>query len=162
METKERRPSRPGRKLESAARTTSVSKLRLRAWLHLLFSVKGIERELRQRLADRFDETLPRLDVLAALSRVPEGMTMTELSGSLRLSKGNITGLIGRLVRDGLVERRDKDGRSVIVALSKKGRRLFDGMAEAHEAWLDDLLAPLDRAELRDVIEILSKLRKGR
>ena len=87
---------------------------------------------------------------------------MTELSGSLRLSKGNITGLVGRLVRDGLIERRDRDGRSVIVALSKKGRELFAGMAEAHEAWLDDLLAPLSGAELRDIIEILSRLRKGR
>lgn len=162
METKEQRRPRPRRKRESAVRATSASKLRLRAWLHLLFSVKEIERNLRQRLADGFDETLPRLDVLAALSRVPEGMTMTELSGSLRLSKGNITGLVGRLVRDGLIERRDRDGRSVIVALSKKGRELFAGMAEAHEAWLDDLLAPLSGAELRDIIEILSRLRKGR
>lgn len=162
MQTKERRPPRPGRKPESAVRTTSISKLRLRAWLHLLFSVEEIERALRQRLADRFGETLPRLDVLAALSRVPDGMTMTELSGSLRLSKGNITGLVGRLVRDGLVERREKDGRSVIVALSKKGRALFARMAEAHEAWLDELLAPLGSTELQDIIDILSKLRKGR
>lgn len=143
-------------------RATSIGKLRLRAWLHLLFSVQEIERDLRQRLADRFDETLPRLDVLAALSRVPAGMTMTELSGSLRLSKGNITGLVGRLVRDGLVERQDKDGRSVIVALSKKGRELFADMADAHEGWLNDLLATLGAAELRDLVEILSKLRKGR
>ena len=143
-------------------RATSTSKLRLRAWLHLLFSVQEIERDLRQRLADRFGETLPRLDVLAALSRVPEGMTMTELSGSLRLSKGNITGLVGRLVRDGLVERRDKDGRSVIVALSKKGRDLFADMAEAHEGWLNDLMASLSAAELRELIELLSTLRKGR
>jgi DNA-binding MarR family transcriptional regulator len=58
--------------------------------------------------------------------------------------------------------RRDKDGRSVIVALSKKGRELFAGMAEAHEGWLNDLLASLSAAELRNLIEILSKLRKGR
>lgn len=143
-------------------RATSTSKLRLRAWLHLLFSVQEIERDLRQRLASQFDETLPRLDVLAALSRAPQGMTMTELSGSLRLSKGNITGLVGRLVRDGLVERREKDGRSVIVALSRRGRELFADMAVAHEGWLDDLLASLTAAELRQLIEILSKLRKGR
>jgi DNA-binding MarR family transcriptional regulator len=138
---------------------SAVSKLRLRAWLHLLFAVQDIERRLRQHLSDEFSETLARLDVLAALSRVPAGVTMTELSASLRLTKGNITGLVGRLMRDGLVAREAKDGRSVIVSLSPKGRDLFARMAVAHEGWLDELLGSLTGADLRRLIEVLAKLR---
>src|SRR5688572_23418730 len=98
--------SKSGPPSHSATRSSSTSKLRLRAWLHLLFAVQEVERSLRQSLSEEFDETLARLDVLAALSRVPNGVTMTELSGLLRLTKGNITGLIGRLVRDRLVTRK--------------------------------------------------------
>lgn len=145
--------------LGAAPPGTSVSKLRLRAWLHLLFAVQDIERQLRQKLADEFDETLARLDVLAALSRVRDGVTMTELSGLLRLTKGNITGLIGRLVRDGLVTRQARDGRSVVVALSPRGRALFAKMATAHEDWLNKLLGSLSPSDLRALVDVLSKLR---
>lgn len=145
--------------LGATAAGASVSKLRLRAWLHLLFAVQDIERQLRQRLAEEFDETLARLDVLAALSRVRDGVTMTELSGLLRLTKGNITGLVGRLVRDGLVTRQARDGRSVVVDLSPKGRALFAKMATAHEAWLNKLLGTLSPADLRALVDVLSKLR---
>ncbi len=137
----------------------SASKLRLRAWLHLLFAVQDIERQLRQKLADEFDETLARLDVLAALSRVRDGVTMTELSGLLRLTKGNITGLVGRLVRDGLVTRQARDGRSVVVDLSPKGRALFAKMAVAHEQWLDRFLGSLSPGDLRALVDVLAKLR---
>lgn len=146
---------------EIAGAGAAAGKLRLRAWLQLLFAVQEIERSLRQYLSDEFDETLPRLDVLAALSRVPEGMTMTALSGSLRLSKGNITGLIGRLVRDGLVARQAKDGRSSIVALTPQGSTLFSKMAEGHRRWLDGLLKPVPVDDLRDLVEIVARLRKG-
>lgn len=149
----------PGAHLRHAVQGSTVSKLRLRAWLHLLFAVQDIERRLRQHLSDEFDETLARLDVLAALSRVPGGVSMTALSGSLRLTKGNITGLVGRLVRDGLVTREAKDGRSAIVNLSSKGRDLFARMAAAHESWLDELLGSLTGADLRLLIDVLAKLR---
>lgn len=145
--------------LGAASQGTSASKLRLRAWLHLLFAVQDIERQLRQKLADEFDETLARLDVLAALSRVRDGVTMTELSGLLRLTKGNITGLVGRLVRDGLVTRQARDGRSVVVDLSPKGRALFARMAAAHEAWLNKLLGSLSPGDLRALVGVLAKLR---
>jgi DNA-binding MarR family transcriptional regulator len=124
-----------------------------------LFAVQDIERQLRQKLADEFDESLARLDVLAALSRVRGGVTMTELSGLLRLTKGNITGLVGRLVRDGLVTRQARDGRSVVVDLSPKGRALFARMAAAHEAWLDELLGSLSPGDLRALVGVLAKLR---
>lgn len=144
---------------KATARDGGIGKLRLRAWLHLLFAVQEVERKLRQRLSDDFGETLARLDVLAALSRLPDGVTMTELSGLLRLTKGNITGLVGRLERDGLVTRQARDGRTVIVSLSRKGEALFTKMAAAHEGWINEFLGALTGAEVQRLIDVVSKLR---
>lgn len=61
--------------------TELISKTRLRLWLKLLKLTSGIEATLRRRLRDDHDTTLPRFDVLAALSRYPDGLKMSDLSG---------------------------------------------------------------------------------
>ena len=49
--------------------------------------------------------TLPKFDVMAALARKGAGMTMTELSRFLMVSNGNVTGIVDRLVAEGMVVR---------------------------------------------------------
>src|SRR5262245_65647865 len=71
-----------------------ISKQRLRLWLRLLRSQRAIEAQLRERLRTKFSITLPQFDVMAALARSAEGMTMTELSRQLMVSNGNVTGII--------------------------------------------------------------------
>jgi DNA-binding HxlR family transcriptional regulator len=48
---------------------------------------------------------LPRFDVMAALYRRREGVTMSELSRMLLVSNGNATAVVDRLEADGLVRR---------------------------------------------------------
>jgi len=79
-----------------------TAKPRLRVWLRLLRTTRHLENELRERLRQEFDTTLPRFDVLSALERAEAGLTMTELSRALMVSNGNVTGIIERLVGDGL------------------------------------------------------------
>lgn len=67
--------------------------------------VRGLEQELRDRLRREHNTTLPRFDVMSALSRHPEGLKMSQLSGVLRVSNGNVTGIADRLSEEGLVER---------------------------------------------------------
>ena len=55
-------------------------KTELRLWLRLLTCTTLIENEVRRRLRDSFDITLPRFDLLAQLDRAPNGMTLGELS----------------------------------------------------------------------------------
>src|SRR5262245_47708943 len=114
---------------------TAVSKARLRVWLRILKVSRIIERELRERLRVEFDTTLPRFDVMAALYRAEKGRNMSELSGVLRVSNGNVTGIVDRLVADGLIVRVPVEGdrRAMIVRLTKKGRTDFAELAEAHE-----------------------------
>ena len=81
-------------------------KTELRLWLRLLTCTTLIESEVRRRLRDQFDITLPRFDLLAQLDRAPNGMTLGELSQRMMVSNGNITGLVERLAEQGLIRRR--------------------------------------------------------
>ena len=107
------------------------SKQRLRLWLRLLSCTTAIEKKARAMLNARFGTTLPRFDVMAALDREPDGLTMSGLSELLLVSNGNVTAIVARLVEDGLVTRtRDKADRRVLrVKLTAKGRRDFRGFA---------------------------------
>jgi DNA-binding MarR family transcriptional regulator len=142
----------------SAARP--VSKQRLRLWLRLLRATRGIESELRERLRKEFDVTLPQFDVMAALARKEDGMSMTELSRSLMVSNGNVTGIIDRLTAEKLVLRQApaNDRRSYIVRLTPKGAAHFAGMAKAHEAWIDGLLSEIGTTESDALIAQLETL----
>jgi DNA-binding MarR family transcriptional regulator len=117
-----------------------------------------LDGEIRERLRREFNATLPRFDVMAALYRAPEGMLMSEVSRFLMVSNGNVTGIVGRLVGDGLVlraQRRD-DRRTSIVRLTAKGRDRFEEMAAAHESWIDELLGGMTTEEAHELSTRLS------
>lgn len=127
------------------------SKQRLRLWLRLLAVTRKIEAELRDRLRTEFDSTLPRFDVMAALSRHEQGLRMSALSGVLRVSNGNVTGIVDRLAEDGLVVRVPVAGdrRAMLVRLTAKGAEVFARQAAEHEMWIDNMLAELSPDEAR-------------
>ncbi len=115
----------------------------------MLRLTRAIESELRENLRTEFSATLPRFDVMAALHRFPDGMILSELSRYLMVSNGNVTGIINRLVSDGLVERtlRDGDRRTSVVRLTERGVRNFESMAGAHESWVNEILTGLSPGE---------------
>ncbi len=137
-----------------------LSRQKLRLWLRVLRATRHVEAELRERLRESFDTTLPRFDVLAALYRWQEGLKMSELSRVLVVSNGNVTGIVERLVRDGLVRRVpiEHDRRATRVRLTPRGRRRFERMAIEHEAWIDDLFSSLSAAEIARMFAPLEKL----
>ena len=73
----------------------------LRLWLRLLTCTTLIEGEVRKRLRERFDVTLPRFDLMAQLDKAPEGLTLSDLSKRMMVSNGNLTALVERLVATG-------------------------------------------------------------
>lgn len=132
---------------------------RLRLWLRLLRATRAIEGELRERLRVQFGATLPRFDVMAALHRVEEGMTMTRLSRHLMVSNGNVTGLIDRLVAEHHVERvaNRNDRRTTTVRLTPAGRAAFAEMARAHQRWIEELLEPLPADRVEELIPLFER-----
>ena len=117
----------------------------LRLWLRLLTCVNLIEAEIRKRLREQFGTTLPRFDLMAQLERAADGVLLGELSKRMMVSNGNVTGLIERLVQEGLIERQvsARDRRSARVRLSGHGRKVFADMALAHNDWVSELLEGL-------------------
>ncbi len=124
----------------------------LRLWLRLFTCKEVIEAEVRRRLRDNFDVTLPRFDLLAQLDRAPNGMTLGELSQRMMVSNGNVTGLVDRLVEQGLIQRRPspKDRRAQIVSLTAEGRKFFRAMARANGDWIGEMFADLSERRHRD------------
>lgn len=133
------------------------AKDRVRLWLRLLKVVRGIEHELRDKLRREHDTTLPRFDVMSALSRHPEGLKMSKLSGVLRVSNGNVTGIADRLSDEGLVERVAVPGdrRATVLRLTAAGQAEFATQAQAHEEWINDLMSGVSADEARAMAERL-------
>ncbi|MFZ5608668.1 MAG: MarR family winged helix-turn-helix transcriptional regulator [Pseudomonadota bacterium] len=139
------------------------SKQSLRLWLRLLSCATVIEKRLRNNLAKDFHTTLPRFDVLSALERNPKGLTMGALSSALMVSNGNVTGVVNRLIKDGLIIREvdAKDRRTFRVRLSPQGKKDFAAMAKVHEGWVDAMFAELSNAEIEALMEQLARLRQS-
>ncbi|TPI14834.1 MarR family transcriptional regulator [Mesorhizobium sp. B4-1-3] len=138
-------------------------KERLRLWIRLLRASRTIEAELRERLKKEFDTTLPRFDVMAALYRSPEGMLMSDLSRFLLVSNGNVTGIVDRLVSEGLVTRarRNGDRRTSMVRLTEEGSKSFAAIAAAHENWVGELLGTVSEDEARRLTGMLKSFRSN-
>ena len=145
---------------ESIEAPQPMSKERLRLWLKLLKASSLIEEEVRRRLRANHDWTLPRFDVMAALSRSSDGMKMSEISTQLRVSNGNITGIVDKLTEEGLALRVAVPGdrRAQLVCLTPKGVRVFNEHAADHEAWIDELLAGLNADDVAGMILRLDHL----
>ena len=131
----------------------------LRLWLRLLTCTTLIEGEIRRRLRDSFDITLPRFDLMAQLDKAPGGMTLGELSQRMMVSNGNVTGLAERLVQQGLLDRRPSptDRRAQIVSLTADGRRSFRTMARTHEDWIAEIFGDLGADEVDQLMRLLAK-----
>lgn len=140
--------------------TSDEATERLRVWLRLLKFNRRVEARLRERFRAEFDTTLPRFDVMAALSRREQGLKMSELSGELRVSNGNVTGIVDRLAEDGFLVRAPvpNDRRASLVRLTRKGQEEFARQAAAHHGWIDDLLGDLSLDEARALSQRFERL----
>lgn len=146
----------PARKFDGATH----SKQSLRLWLRLLSCSTLLEKRIRRRLAEDFETTLPRFDVLAAFERAPAGLSMGELSKFLLVSNGNVTGIVSRLIEDGLAERvAGGDRRTVRVRMTPRGRRTFKTISAQHEKWIDKMMGGLSGREIATLLALLAKVR---
>ena len=141
---------------------SDLSKRRLKSWIRLLGITRSVEAELREFLRLKHATTLPRFDVMAALWRKRDGLTMSELSRMLLVSNGNATAVVDRLEKDGLARRRpsETDRRTVFVALTDEGLAAFEGMAAGHETEVDRLLSDLSDEDLEALTTMFRKFKR--
>ncbi len=144
--------------------TEGDGKRELRLWLRILACTNLIEAQVRARLRDRFNTTLPQFDLMAQLDRGPEeGLSMGALGERMMVSAGNVTGITDRLEREGHVERvrSTKDRRSQYVRLTPKGRREFATMAREHESWITAMFQKMKGDEQERLFEHLARLKRS-
>jgi DNA-binding MarR family transcriptional regulator len=147
--------------MDMEARAHSEHPEALRLWLRMLTCTQLVEKQVRTRLRERFDTTLPRFDLMSQLERSPDGLKMNELSRRMMVTGGNITGITDQLVAEGLVERVDVEGdrRAYRVRLTPRGRRQFNEMATAHEDWIVDAFGGLSARDIAALHRLLGKVK---
>lgn len=93
--------------------------------------------------------SIPQFDLISTLGE-REGLTQQELAQRLYVTKGNVSGLVDRLVEAGLVERRPIPGdrRSHALHLTAEGRRLAATGLAAQAAYVTRTLGRLPEADL--------------
>lgn len=133
----------------------------LRLWLRMLSCTVMIEDQIRTRLRNEFDITLPRFDLMAQLERHPEGLRMGELSRRMMVTGGNVTGITNQLEQEKLVLRvpDPQDRRVYSVRLTAAGRRAFKRMAAVHEEWIAGMFSGLHGEQKTQLFELLSQVK---
>ncbi len=96
--------------------------------------------------------SIPQFDLLSTLTE-REGISQNELAERLYVTKGNVSGLVDRLVQAGLVERRAiaGDRRSYAMHLTPEGRRLAEAGIRAQRDFVAQTLGKLPGQDLAEL-----------
>ena len=105
-----------------------------RLWLSLLDLHGKIYPELNRKLRERATISVAKFDVLVQLERFSKGLCMGDLSAKLKVTNGNVSGLVNRLCKDGLVEKTmsAEDRRSFVAILTPEGRERLELAKAVH------------------------------
>lgn len=126
----------------------------------LRVSIGRLARRLRQQSLGGL--TPSQLSVVSTLDRHGP-MHMSELARHERIAKPSATGIVGRLLDKGLIERRpdSADRRSAIVAVTPTASEILDELRRERTAYLSqriDRLDDEDRIVLERALELLENM----
>jgi MarR family transcriptional regulator, 2-MHQ and catechol-resistance regulon repressor len=124
-----------------------------------------LDKEITEYLS-RYDLTGPQVGVLRILHYYYEhgrdGMPLSEIGDCLAVTKANMTGLVDRLERDGLVIRESdaSDRRIKRVRLTLKAHDIHSRMKPGFVQHLTDLMSTLGGSEKDQLLSSLIKIRR--
>lgn len=126
------------------------------SWLRLARVYHKISADSARRFKEQHNLSTAQFDVLAQIGSRP-GITQQELAASLLVTKGNISQLLDRMERDGLVLRR-QEGRRNCLDLTPRGQALYAAAVPAQEAAIAALFGALSPDEQRQLLDLLRRL----
>ena len=138
-------------------------KTALKLWLQLAKTSALLQSEITARLRTHYGQSMARFDVLSQLARTDgKRLGVSALSRMLIASSGNISRLLDRMEREGLLERSPapRDRRSIMIGLTPAGADLFTRMAKDHECWVGEILAAMSKADQQELLETLTSLQR--
>lgn len=103
--------------------------------------------------------TLPQFLGLSFLHHNP-GSPVKAFAATLGLQLSSASGLIDRMVRNGLIrrERSKTDRRVVLLTLKSKGERMVDEILEQKKQSVAEIFAPLSAEERTTYLELMQKV----
>ena len=118
---------------------------------------------MRVAIADRLRSiglSVPQCDVLTTLTE-KEGVSQQGLAVRLYVTKGNISGLIDRLVAAGLVERRPtaSDKRQYAIFLTPQGRTAAEKAIACQRSFVAETIGRLPAGKLTSLDKLLVETR---
>lgn len=132
------------------------------AWINLMRAQQRVLGAIERDFKDAGMPPLGWYDVLWELARAPDGrLRPFEIEERTLLAQYNLSRLIDRLEKEGLVERRtfDDDGRGRWVMITAKGRNLREVMWEVYSKSIARHVgAKLPDADAAQLAALLSKL----
>ena len=145
-----------------AERTWSESEDRsLRLWIALARAYATVTKSVSVKVSE-YGLTLAQFGVLEALLHLGP-LPLGELADKLLVTGGNVTYVMDRLEKQGLVERRrsDQDRRVITAVLTPQGRELVENVFPGHATFIGDLMGALSADEQEQARELLKRLGKG-
>jgi DNA-binding MarR family transcriptional regulator len=106
-----------------------------KAWTGLVRAQVALMRDVDRELRRAHDLPLSWYDVLQEVAAAPEGrIRMGELADRVMLTRAGLSGLVDRLERAGLVERRpcEGDARGTYAVTTRSGREQLERAARTH------------------------------
>jgi DNA-binding MarR family transcriptional regulator len=116
-------------------------------------------RRITKELARRANLTGPQLTVVKLLETMGD-LSLSDLSERIRAQNSTVTGIIDRMVREGLVTRArsTEDRRVVLIQLTEKGQALAQEIKVEPMEIFRSALESLTPQETRDLMKILTKI----
>jgi MarR family 2-MHQ and catechol resistance regulon transcriptional repressor len=127
-------------------------------WTRLAFTFNLIY----QTVVEEFKKeniTIPQFEIIACLNR-KNGLTLSEIADRLLVTSGNITGIVDRLEREGIVfrEREVKDRRVIRAKLTPKGAKIYKKIIPIYKKKVSEILQILTKDEMRSLQHFLKKI----
>nr|MBC7244707.1 MarR family transcriptional regulator [Chloroflexota bacterium] len=123
----------------------------------LILRVGWLEQRRFAQDLDSFGLTPPQFFVLRSIQSHGENPTMSTLAYDTLQHCATVTGIVGRLVKMGLVKRRRSahDRRQVLVELTPAGLDLLDKVRGSREKRLRETLMRLSQEDARELLRLL-------
>jgi DNA-binding MarR family transcriptional regulator len=127
-----------------------------RSVIHLLRRVDQCATQLYSTETGDSDLTLRQLAILTAISR-QENLSQTDLVSITGIDRSTVAGIVSRLLRKGLLERKRSplDGRAYCVRLSKRGAKVVAGADRLYSRVEKKLLSGVPAAEASQFVSTL-------
>ena len=151
----------PSRRRQPITLETIADDPHVQAWAELAFAYHRITRRMEQALVTD-GLTLSQFEVLIRL-KMDGAMSQSALAAKLLVTKGNISGLLNRMVKARLVQRKSdrSDRRAHQIVMTPHGHQVFEQSFPKHIRLIHEILSPIKSTEVKSLHSMMMQLQAG-